>query len=65
MDREPLPSVARLLGHKNIRSTLRYTHQDDSMAIEAADIVANSIAHMMDQGASSSDGPDIPATFHV
>ena len=44
----PVPVVARLLGHSDIRTTLRYAHLGDREIVEAAERVGQAIAAIMD-----------------
>ncbi len=43
----PVPVVARLLGHSDIRTTLRYAHLGDREIVEAAERVGQAIAAIM------------------
>ena len=45
---EPVPVVARLLGHSNVRTTLRYAHLGEREIVEAAERVGRSMAEIMD-----------------
>ena len=47
MNGVPLPVVARLLGHSNVRMTMGYAHVGDSENDAAAERVARAIACMM------------------
>ena len=48
MNGVPVPVVARLLGHSNVRMTLRYAHLGDRDIQDAAERVGRSIADLMD-----------------
>ena len=48
MNGVPLPVVSQLLGHKNVRMTLRYAHLADSEIEVAAERVGQAIAAIMD-----------------
>ena len=48
MNGVPVPVVARLLGHSNVRMTLRYAHLGDRDIQDAAERVGRSIADIMD-----------------
>ena len=50
MNGVPLPVVARLLGHSNVRMTMRYAHVGDREVEAAAERVGRAIASMMSQG---------------
>ena len=45
----PVPVVARLLGHADVRTTLRYAHLGDREIQEAAERVGQAISTIMDQ----------------
>ncbi len=47
----PLPVVARLLGHRNVRMTMRYAHVGDRDVMEAAERVGAAVSRAL-------DGPD-------
>jgi len=47
MNGVPVPVVSRLLGHSNIRMTLRYAHLGDREIETAAERVGHSIAALM------------------
>ncbi|MDE0347114.1 MAG: site-specific integrase, partial [Boseongicola sp.] len=47
----PLPVVARLLGHRQLRMTMRYAHVGDREVIEAAERIGEAISQAL-------DGPD-------
>ena len=51
MNGVPLPVVARLLGHRQLRMTMRYAHAGDREVIEAAERVGAAISLAL-------DGPD-------
>jgi len=51
MNGVPLPVVARLLGHREVRMTMRYAHAGDREVIEAAERVGKVISRAL-------DGPD-------
>ena len=44
----PLPVVARLLGHSNVRMTMHYTHVGDCVVEAAGERVGQAIEAMMD-----------------
>ena len=50
MNGVPLPVVARLLGHANVRMTMRYAHVGDREIEAAAERVGTTVATMMSQG---------------
>ena len=63
----PLPVVARLLGHSNVRMTMRYAHVGDREIEAAAERVGQAIEAMMDEkrsprpkGGGSVNLPDNP-----
>ena len=49
----PLPTVARLLGHRQVSMTLRYAHIADREVEEAAERVGTAVAEIMTSGAGS------------
>ena len=48
MNGVPVPLVSRMLGHSNVRMTLRYAHLEDRDIEQAAERVGQSIADLMD-----------------
>ena len=44
----PVPVVSRMLGHSNIRMTLRYAHLGDRDIEQAAENVGRAVANLMD-----------------
>jgi len=50
---ETLPMIGKLLGHREVRSTARYTHLDDADVLRTADVVGAAIAKLT--GMSSGD----------
>ena len=48
MNGVPVPVVSRLLGHSNVRMTLRYAHLGDREIEAAAETIGQSIAEIMD-----------------
>ena len=48
MQGQPLPIVAKLLGHTQIQTTMRYAHLDDDPLKEAAALISNSLALSME-----------------
>ena len=48
MNSVPVPVVSRLLGHSDVRTTLRYAHLGDKEVEEAAERVGQSIAAIME-----------------
>ena len=48
MNGVPLPVVARLLGHSNVRMTLRYAHLGDREIEAAAERIGQAIGAIMD-----------------
>ena len=49
MNSVPVPVVSRLLGHSNVRMTLRYAHLGDRDIERAAERVGQEIAAIMDR----------------
>ena len=49
----PLPTVARLLGHRSVSMTLRYAHVADRDVESAAERIGNAMAEMMTSGAET------------
>jgi len=47
MNKETLPMIGRLLGHKNHQSTARYAHLDDDHVLDAAEQIGAAIDRMM------------------
>ena len=47
MNKETLPMIGRLLGHKNPLSTARYAHLDDEHVLDAAQQIGDAIERMM------------------
>ena len=47
MNKETLPMIGRLLGHKNPLSTARYAHLDDEHVLDAAEQIGAAIERMM------------------
>ena len=54
MNGVPLPAVSRMLGHSNVRMTLRYAHLGDREIEEAAERVGQALARLMDKLSSMS-----------
>ena len=48
MNGVPVPVVARLLGHSDVRTTLRYAHLGDREIEAAAERIGQSIGAIMD-----------------
>ena len=48
MNGVPVPVVARMLGHSNVRMTLRYAHLGDREIQAAAERVGQSIGAILD-----------------
>ena len=48
MNGVPVPVVSRILGHSNVRMTLRYTHFGDREIEAAAERIGRSIATIID-----------------
>ena len=48
MNGVPLPVVSRLLGHSNVRMTLRYAHLGDREVEAAAERIGQAIGTLMD-----------------
>ena len=48
MNGVPVPVVSRLLGHSNVRMTLRYAHPGDREIEAAAETIGQAIGAMMD-----------------
>ena len=49
----PLPTVARLLGHRQVSMTLRYAHVADRDVESAAERIGNAVSAMMTSGTDS------------
>ncbi|RYF47318.1 MAG: site-specific integrase, partial [Cytophagaceae bacterium] len=47
MNRETLPMIGRLLGHRNTQSTSRYAHLDDNHVLGAAEQIGAAIERMI------------------
>lgn len=47
MNKETLPMIGRLLGHRNHQSTARYAHLDDEHVLDAAEQIGAAIDRMM------------------
>lgn len=47
MNKETLPMIGRLLGHRNPQSTARYAHLDDEHVLDAAEQIGAAIERMM------------------
>ena len=47
MNRETLPMIGRLLGHRNAQSTARYAHLSDEHVMEAAEQIGAAIERML------------------
>ena len=60
----PLPVVAYLLGHRQVRMTLRYAHVNDHEAESAAERIGKRLSDLIDCRSSSADGhlPDNSAS---
>ena len=56
----PLPTVARLLGHSNVRMTMRYAHVGDREVEAAAERVGTAVASMMELRGTSLSGDRAP-----
>ena len=50
MNGVPVPVVSRMLGHSNVRMTLRYAHLGDQEIEAAAERIGRSVAAIMDMG---------------
>ena len=48
MNGVPVPVVSRMLGHSNVRMTLRYAHLGDRDIEAAAERIGRSVARIMD-----------------
>ena len=48
MNGVPVPVVSRMLGHSNVRMTLRYAHLGDREIEDAAERIGRSVAAIMD-----------------
>ena len=48
LDGMPVPVVARLLGHSDVRTTLRYAHLGEREIVEVTERVGQSMAEIMD-----------------
>ena len=44
----PLPVVARLLGHSQVRMTMRYAHVGDREVVAAAERIGEAISRALD-----------------
>ncbi len=51
---ETVPTIGKLLGHKEVRSTARYTHLDDADVLRSADDIDSMIAKLIGDGTSPS-----------
>ena len=49
----PLPIVSKLLGHSNIKMTMRYAHASDKDAAAAAEKIGQHLGDMLDGGSKS------------
>ena len=49
MNGVPVPVVSRLLGHADVRTTLRYSHLGDREIEKAAERVGQAISAIMEQ----------------
>lgn len=47
MNKETLPMIGRLLGHRNLQSTSRYAHLDDGHLLDAAEQIGSAIERML------------------
>jgi integrase len=47
MNKETLPMIGRLLGHRNTQSTSRYAHLDDNHVLSAAEQIGVAIERMI------------------
>ena len=47
MNKETLPMIGRLLGHRNPRSTSRYAHLDDEHLLDAAEQIGAAVERML------------------
>ena len=47
MNKETLPMIGRLLGHRNAQSTARYAHMDDEHVLNAAEQIGAAIERMI------------------
>lgn len=47
MNKETLPMIGRLLGHRNHQSTTRYAHLDDEHVLDAAEQIGTAIERMI------------------
>jgi len=56
MNGVPVPVVSRLLGHSNVRMTLRYAHLGDRDIKAAAERVGQAVADIMDGGGAGTGG---------
>lgn len=52
----PLPVVARLLGHRSPRMTLRYAHAGDRETAAAAERIGAGLAAALAGGAATTEG---------
>ena len=48
MNGVPVPVVSRMLGHSNVRMTLRYAHLGDREIEAAAERIGRAVAAIMD-----------------
>ncbi len=55
---ETLPMIARLLGHRRVKSTARYAHLDDRNLVMAAELVEETVElHSGCVGRPANEGP--------
>ena len=60
MNGVPLPVVARMLGHSNVRMTMRYAHVGDREIEAAAERVGRAVQTIMEGGCASFSAPLLP-----
>lgn len=50
MSNETLPMIGKLLGHREVKSTARYTHLDDNHVLQSVEEIGAAIGRMMPMG---------------
>ena len=60
MNGVPLPVVARMLGHGNVRMTMRYAHVGDREIEAAAERVGQAVRTIMEGGCANFSASFLP-----